>query len=197
MRTLLIPMLACAVLAGCATDGAVMRVGRTDVVSLESMIADAENSAATGQHDKAYATLKAATASFPADKAPWMQMAQMRFDRGSYGEAIQHALEGLQRDPGDRQGNSIVAVSGLRLSTRALADLSQQNNLGGSVRTEAQDLAKLLRASLGEEVLVPTSGAARQVRRPPPGKPAASPPAKAAPSPASQTNSADPFGALK
>ena len=71
-----------------------------------------------------------------------------------------NALEALQRDPNDKLGNSIVAVSGLRLSTKALADLSQQNNLNGSLRSEAKDLAKLLRASLGEDVLVPAGGTA-------------------------------------
>src|SRR5471030_1050866 len=83
----------------------------------------------------------------------------IKFDRASYGEAIMNALEALQRDPNDKLGNSIVAVSGLRLSTKALADLSQENNLNGSLRSEAKDLAKLLRASLGEDVLVPAAGA--------------------------------------
>lgn len=32
---------------------------------------------------------------YPADKAPWLQMAQMKFDRGQYGDAIGHALEAL------------------------------------------------------------------------------------------------------
>jgi hypothetical protein len=82
----------------------------------------------------------------------------------------------LQRDPNDKLGNSIVAVSGLRLSTKALADLSQQNNLNGSLRSEAQDLAKLLRTSLGEDVLVPGA------RKPTPA-PATSP-AKKTPRPA-------------
>ena len=43
------------------------------------------------------------------------------------------------------------------LPFKALADLTRKNNLSGTVRTEAQDLAKLLRNSLGEEVLVPAS----------------------------------------
>ena len=63
------------------------------------------------------------------------------------------------RDPNDKLANSIIAISGLRLSTRALGDLSRQNNLSGSLRTESQDLAKLLRESLGEQVLVPTPAA--------------------------------------
>ncbi len=124
-------------------------------------------------------------------------MAQIKFDRASYGEAITNALEALQRDPNDKLGNSIVAVSGLRLSTKALSDLGRQNNLNGSLRSEAQDLAKLLRSSLGEDVLVPTSASA--AHRPAPaagGKRTASAPA-AQPKANNQSNSSDPFGGLK
>jgi hypothetical protein len=62
------------------------------------------------------------------------------------------------RDPNDRLANSIIAVSGLRLSTRALADLSRQNNLSSSVKTESQELAKLLRESLGEQGILKGGG---------------------------------------
>jgi Tfp pilus assembly protein PilF len=195
MRYHMISILAgAALLSACATDSPPVRAERG--ATLDAMIADADRALAGGQHDKAYTILKNAGAAWPAEKAPWVQMAQLKYDRGSYGEAITNALEILQRDPADRLGNSIVAVSGLRLSTKALADLSQQNNLGGSVRSEAQELAKLLRSSLGEDVLVPQPGS----------KPAKRPTAAGARSgavlpgkalPASPTNSADPFGALK
>ena len=67
-----------------------------------------------------------------------------------------------QRNGIARQANlliaqSILSVSGLRVSTRALADLSRQNELDGSVKSEAQNLARLIRESLGERVLVPVS----------------------------------------
>ena len=135
--------------------------------SLDSMLAKASAASNAGQSEQALNQLKSATASFPADKKPWLQMAQINFDGANYGDAINNALEVLQRDPSDKLANSIVAVSGLRLSTKALADLSQQNNLSGSVRTEAQDLAKLLRESLGESILIPpvkklTSGQNKQ-----------------------------------
>jgi len=198
MRPHLIPILAgAALLAACATDSPQLRAERQAGVTLESLMADADKATAGGQHDKAFTILKSAGAAWPAEKTPWLQMAQMKFDRGSYGEAITHALEALQRDPGDRQGNSIVAVSGLRLSTRALADLSQQNNLGGTVRSEAQELAKLLRTSLGEDVLVPQQGGAKPARRQSaqPARPGPAAPGK--PAPASSSTTADPFGALK
>lgn len=182
-------------LSACATDGASVRAEKPQVVTLDRALADADAALVAGQVDKAQGILKTAATNYPADKTPWLHMAQMKFDRASYGEAIMNALEALQRDPNDKLGNSIVAVSGLRLSTKALADLSQQNNLNGSLRSEAQDLAKLLRTSLGEDVLVPGA------RKPTPAP--ATPPAKktTASGPASkninQTNNTDPFGGLK
>jgi hypothetical protein len=97
------------------------------------------------------------------------------------------------RDPNDRLANSIIAISGLRLSTRALADLSRQNNLSGSIRTESQDLARLLRESLGEQVLVPPPAPAAPARAVA-AKGRARPKAKPA---ATGSTGADPFGALK
>lgn len=138
--------------------------------SLESMLSQASTANTAGQTDKAVGFLKTAASTYPADKEPWVQMAQIDFDRANYGGAINNALEALQRDPENKLGNSIVAVAGLRLSTKALADLSQRSNLTGSVRTEAQDLAKLLRESLGESVLVPVqskqAAQAKPVRHP-------------------------------
>lgn len=190
-KSLTAVLIGAAALAGCAAD-APQRGERAGLQSLESMLADADRAAAAGQHEKYHAALKAAAASYPAEKAPWLQLAQMRFDRGHYGEAIAQAQEVLQRDPADKQAHSIIAVSGLRLSTRSLAELSQQSNLGGSVRSEAQELARMLRNTLGEDVLVPVAGAARQPKRAAP--PIKLPAPRSAPTPAT---AADPFGALK
>ncbi len=182
------------VLSACATDGASVRSEKLAAATLDRALAEADTAVATGQPDKAQVILRNAATSYPADKTPWLHLAQLKFDRANYGEAILDAQEALQRDPLDKLGNSIIAVSGLRLSTKALSDLSQQNNLNGSLRSEAQELAKLLRSSLGEDVLVPPANPAR--------KPA--PPVKksvAAPPPAgkqnSQSASTDPFGGLK
>jgi hypothetical protein len=130
---------------------------------------------------------------YPADKSPWLSIAQTRYEAGQYGDAIINAQEVLVRDPNDTLANSIIAISGLRLSTRSLADLSRQNNLSGSIRTESQDLAKLLRESLGETVLVPP---AATVQPPPPparGKVTAKKGGKAK----QEDSSANPFDALK
>jgi tetratricopeptide (TPR) repeat protein len=189
-------------LSACATDGGNVRADRVQVSTLEHALAVADTAIAAGQNDKAQLILKNAASNYPTDKAPWLHMAQLKFDRASYGEAILHAQEALQRDPTDKLGNSIVAVSGLRLSTKALSDLSQQNNLSGSLRSEAQDLAKLLRSSLGEDVLVPTSPAASPRKPAPSKKGIAATPGAAPGTPSSQAKpnsqaTTDPFGGLK
>ncbi len=160
--------------------------------TLAQVLSEADAAARAGQYDKAYTLLEKGGSAYPADKAPWLQMAQMKFDRGQYGDAISHALEALERDPDDKVANSIVAVSGLRLSGKELADLSRHNNLNGSLRSEAQELAKLLRASIGEDVLVPPA------RRPAAGgkRAAASSAPAPAPAPAAK-GGADPFSGLK
>lgn len=177
-------------LTACATDGVSVRVEKAPAPTLERALADADVALASGQTDKAQGILKSAAASYPANKTPWLQIAQLKFDRAIYGEAILNAQEALQRDPTDKLGNSIIAVSGLRLSTKALADLSQQNNLTGSLRSEAQDLARLLRTSLGEEVLVPSANTARA-------RPVAPPGAKKGAAARNTNQNNDPFGGLK
>ena len=196
----LLPGLVCvAMLSACASSStnptAEAPVART--TSVKAAMAEANAAALSGRPDKAYALLKQATVTYPNDKAPWVRMAQMRFESNNYGEAIVDALEALRRDPDDTLANSVVAVSGLRLSSKALSDLTRKNNLSGTVRSEAQDLAKLLRTSLGEEILV-----AKEPRAPAPSKPA-KPKATATASAASTSSSSstksngDPFGALK
>jgi predicted Zn-dependent protease len=153
-RRLLVSLFCAAILSACALPAQFQNVG-TRVPSLGTVMADADTAVKAGQKDKALALLKGTAGSFPADKAPWLRMAQLHFDNNNYGEAIVNALEALARDPDDVLAHSIVAVSGLRLSSRSLAGLTKNKKLAGPVRTEAQDLAKLLRASLGEDELVP------------------------------------------
>lgn len=188
----LLPSLVCvAMLSACASTGQVASTPKP-APTMAAAMAEVDAAVMAGQNDKAYALLKSAGGTFPIDKTPWVRMAQMRFDSTDYGEAIVNALEALERDPDDTLANSIVAVSGLRVTSKALADLSQKNNLSGNVRTEAQELAKLLRSSLGEDVLV-ANGARPTAVRP---RDAAGRRAIAAP-PAARAASNDPFGALK
>ena len=125
------------------------------IPKLHDMLGKANQAAASGNKEQAVALWKQGAAAFPADKTPWLNIAQTRHEAGQYSEAIQAATEVLVRDPNDKLANSIIAIGGLRLATRALGDLSRQNNLSGTIRHESQDLAKLLRESLGEAVLVP------------------------------------------
>lgn len=180
-----------AALAGCATDGAGTAAKRAAVSS--NIYAEADAALAGGHGEKAIGLLKAASVAHPVDKKPWVRMAQIRFDAAQYGEAISNAQEALARDPDDTLAYSILAVSGLRVASRALADLTRKNNLQGSVRSEAQDLAKLLRSSLGEEVLV---GARPAPRKEAPARRAASQPAVAAP-PRREAAGGSPFDVLK
>lgn len=92
---------------------------------------------------------------YPASKDPWARLAKIHFDGGKYGEAIVAAGEVLQRDPADRVAKSVRAVSGLRVATEALSDLRNDEEMTGSARGDAVVLARVLRESLGEAVLVP------------------------------------------
>jgi len=161
--------------------------------TVAAALAEAETAVLAGQNDKAFAILRKAGSAFPTDKTPWVRMAQMHFDSTNYGAAIVDAQEALQRDPDDTLAHSIVAVSGLRVTSGALADLSKKNNLTGNVRTEAQDLAKLLRRSLNETDLVPKTPRAPAKD---PGRRSSTtiPTTASAPRP---TASSDPLGILK
>jgi hypothetical protein len=196
----LIPVAFAAMLAACASTPPAANTAKP-APTIAAAMAEADAAMVAGQNDKAYVVLKNAATAFPTDKTPWVRMAQMRFDSTDYGAAIANALEALQRDPDDTLANSIVAVSGLRVTSKALADLSQKNNLTGNVRTEATELAKLLRSSLGEDTLVPGArggqrkdGASKRTAA------AGASGAVAAGTPASRAGTAasnDPFGALK
>ncbi|BEV17355.1 tetratricopeptide repeat protein [Herbaspirillum sp. DW155] len=198
---LIIPALLAVMLAGCANTQTKPSPEDEAKNTLESGVAQANTAQAEGKSDEAVSVLKVVASRFPADKTPWVRIAQIRFDAGDYSDAIVNAQEALKRDPADKVANSIVTVSGLRLATKALGDLRSQNALNGSVKTEAQDLTKILRESLGENTLVP-----------PPAKAAAAPRArgkvarKAAPAPAADADAGNggssgsgpnPFGNLK
>lgn len=191
----LTPLVLAAALAGCATGGS-DTASSVAASAADQVFIEADAALAAGQSEKAVSLLKAAALAHPVDKMPWVRMAQIRFDANNYGEAITNAQEALERDPDDTLAYSILAVSGLRVASKALADLTRKNNLQGSVRSEAQDLAKLLRTSLGEEVLVAPRSPVRKVV--PRVKPASVPPtAVAAPPRTPARSDKDPFDLLK
>ena len=123
--------------------------------TLAALLAQADTALAARHDARAMAILKQAMLAYPLEKSAWLRTAQVNFDRQHYGEAITYAQATLERDPDDIKAHSIVAVSGLRVSSQALRDLAQKNNVTGPVRQEAQQLAKLLRTSIGGDIIVP------------------------------------------
>lgn len=187
----LIPAMAAAacalLLSACAADDTALRKPLPPP-TMEALGAEAQRAASAGHPDQALAIWHNAAAAYPADKTPWLAMAQLKYERGQYADAIAHAQEALRRDAADTQAGRLLASSGLRLSMAAYADLQAQNSLQGAARSEAQELARQLRASLIDDV-TPSSTVA--VKKPAPGRRA---PARSAPA---QAGTADPFGVLK
>jgi hypothetical protein len=161
IKRLFPPMACIALLAACATN---TPAPVAKPVTMASALADAEAASKAGRNDQAYVILKSAAAANPTDKAPWLRMAQLRFDEKNYGETIVSGLAVIERDPDDMLAYSLVAASGLRVSSKALADLTQKNGFSGTVRSEAQDLANLLHNTLKEKVVPIKAAAALPVR---------------------------------
>jgi hypothetical protein len=173
--------------------------------SAEQLMQEASQAHQAGETARALQLWRDAAASDPLSKEPWLRMAQLHFDRGDYGATITAAQEAWQRDANDATANGLLAVSGLRVSSGALARI-HTDALTGSTRSEAESLARTLRDLLGTAVLVPPppdprpapAPRVRPVKRP---AVAASAPALAtapdAPRPAAATPARDPFGALR
>ena len=136
------PTTACALLTTYAGDN---RAVSTATVNLPHT-----PSGTAGHCDNVYALLKSTSQAFPNDKTPWVHMAQMLFDSDNYTEAIVHALQALQRDPDDTIANRIAAISDLKVSSKALANLTRINTCKGDVNPEAQDLTHPLCTRFGD-----------------------------------------------
>ena len=169
MKRLLPSVICVAALAACAGP-APTPVAKP--VTMASAMADADAAVKAGRGEEGYLILKQAAGANPTDKAPWLRMAQMRFEEKNYGEAIVSGLAALERDPDDMLAYSLVAVSGLRVSSKALGDLTQKNGFSGSVRNEAQELAKLLQTTLKVEAIVPPKPIRAAAPKPTPAAPA-------------------------
>ncbi len=210
-------LLAAAILSGCTTMGP--KVAEAPQPPYEQLLEDGREAQKAGNQMQALEAWRAAAKQNPSAKEPWLRMAQMHFDAADYGNAITAAQEVLHRDSTDAVANGLLAVSGLRVSSEALARM-HTDNLQGSTRNEAESLARTLRELLGAPVLVPqpanaatASATARPARsakppvakaseaaapavaaKPPTSKPADAP---AAPKATAQAPSRDPFGALR
>jgi hypothetical protein len=169
--------------AGCGTLGKLEAPKEAPPTpSLEALLADASKAKLEGSVSKERETYRAAAAAYPTRKEPWGKLAESYFEVSDYGNAILAAQEVLQRDAADPVATSMLAVSGLRVSTTALAALRQQQSLRSDTRAQAEEIVKSLREVLGESVLVPSA----VVPTPPPPRRVAAPrPAPAAaPAPA-------------
>lgn len=171
-------------------------------------MAQADAALKGGQREQAVSLYEEIAKANPARQEPWSQIAQIQYADEKYPQAILAAEEALQRDSNDRKAKSILAVSGLRVARRSVMELRDDSALAGDVRTDAQVLAKMLRETLGEQVLFPEEKKPpvrkRPVARPAPRAKAApaeqAAPAAPAAAPAATnagTGSADPFGALR
>jgi tetratricopeptide (TPR) repeat protein len=209
-------VLACGVMAGCATQSNNVA---TTPEAFNKSLADADTVAKGGDQDRAIALYQQLAKTDPTREEPWSRIAQIQFTQGHYGQAIVAAQEALQRDQSDRQAKSVLAVAGLRVATQSLGELRQDASLAGDAKTDAQALAKELRDTLGEASLFPPPDDAdkpvvkkkhyvkRVTRKPgatdtasssPAATTAAAAPPPAAPAKAAQSGGAsDPFSALR
>ncbi len=120
----LIPLLAAvALLSSCAE----MEAAPKPLTPIAA-IAEAELVFKAGRHEQAFTMLQTTAFAYPLDKSPWIRMAQLRFERGQYGEAINHAAHAVELDPDDKLAHTILAVSGLRVSSKALTDLARYSD---------------------------------------------------------------------
>src|SRR6201996_3562254 len=145
-------VLACSVIAGCATPA--KDVASTPEV-FNKQLADADAAAKSGDQARAITLYQQLAKSNPTREEPWSRIAQLQFKQAHYGQAIVAAQEALQRDQTDRQAKRVLAVAGLRVATQSLGELRQDASLAGDAKSDAQALAKQLRATLGEATLFP------------------------------------------
>ncbi|KAB0597849.1 outer membrane protein assembly factor BamD [Cupriavidus gilardii] len=202
-RSFAIAIGAAALFSGCASTGSTS--GPQSEEAFTQSMAQADAALKGGQREQAVSLYEEIAKANPARQEPWSQIAQIQYADEKYPQAILAAEEALQRDSNDRKAKSILAVSGLRVARRSVMELRDDSALAGDVRTDAQVLAKMLRETLGEQVLFPEEKKP-PVRKRPVARPA--PRAKAAPAeqaapaaaPAAANaggGSADPFGALR
>jgi tetratricopeptide (TPR) repeat protein len=171
------------------------------IVSMDEWMARGDAAVQDGDHTKARDAWRAAAKDYPTAKQPWLKLSEDYFNATDYGNAVLAAQEALQRDPHDRLANSVLAVSGLRLTAGSLAALRDDGAYAVGSRDEAVAVTHSLREALGEPVLVPTPENSQQHRRvakaPRPttgasGVAGAAPVAAAPPAPPSRTAAATP-----
>lgn len=195
-------------LSGCASKNTTMSQEEFSTAMAQSS-ATADTLLEKGNREEAIRILGDLAKKNPGRKDPWVRMAKIHFDGENYAQAIVAAEEALQRDSADRTAKSIRAVGGLRVAAQSLTDLRGDVELKGDARSDAVGLAKVMRDTLGEDVLVPLDDKKKKpapsVIRPKPaaltGQPSSAPPAatkaQGSAQASSGSQSGNPFGALK
>lgn len=150
-----------ATLQGCASVGSKDPQAEKRLVQekLDESLSAADKAQKQGQTDQALQLLDEAARIDPAAKQPWLRKAQIHFEARQYGPAITQAQEALQRDVNDLTAQSILAVSGLRVSASALDQLRKANEVTGSTRSEAESVARVIHQALGEPILLAPTAA--------------------------------------
>lgn len=182
-------------ISGCATKNAPMSQEEFSTALAQSS-ANADVLLEKGQREDAVKVLEDLAKKNPGRKDPWVRMAKIHFDGENYAQAIVAAEEALQRDNTDRTAKSIRAVGGLRVAAQSLTDLRGDVELKGDARSDAVGLAKVMRETLGEEVLVPPEEPKKKKVSPVRSRPAQPKPQAAAPA-AATASGGNPFGALR
>lgn len=191
-------------LSGCASKPKTMTQEEFSTAMAQSS-ATADTLLEKGNREEAITILADLAKKNPGRKDPWVRMAKIHFDGENYAQAIVSAEEALQRDSADRTAKSIRAVGGLRVAAQSLADLRGDVELKGDARSDAVGLAKVMRETLGEDVLVPLDDKKKKpapsVIRPKPsavsGQAATAQPAVTKQQASTGAQSGNPFGALK
>ncbi|MCG2577533.1 tetratricopeptide repeat protein [Dechloromonas sp. XY25] len=188
-------------LSGCASKNTPMSQEEFSTAMAQSS-ASADSLLEKGNREEAVKVLNDLAKKNPGRKDPWVRMARIHFDGENYAQAIVAAEEALQRDNTDRTAKSIRAVGGLRVAAQSLNDLKGDVELKGDARSDAVGLAKVMRDTLGEDVLVPPDDKKKKpapiVVRPKPAAtaPSAQPVGQKPLAPVS-ASAGNPFGALK
>lgn len=141
-------------LTGCASKLPPMTQEEFSTAMAQSSIS-VDSMLEKGNQEEAVKVLGDLAQKNPGRKEPWVRMAKVYFDADNYAQAIVAAEEVLQRDSTDRTAKSIRAVAGLRIAAQSLSDLRGDVELKGNARLDAVGLAKVMRETLGEDVLVP------------------------------------------
>ncbi|GAA0767494.1 hypothetical protein LRH25_04625 [Ideonella azotifigens] len=172
-------------LAACAAPPTKGPEAPPPVPSMEDLMSQADQAQQAGQREKARDAYRSAAKAYPTAKQPWLKLSEDYFAAADYGNAVLAGQEVLQRDPQDATANSILAVSGLRLTASSLKALRKDAAYPVGSREEALAVTRSLREALGETALLPIvspddaaqKAAAAPVKPRPPVRKASTPPA--------------------